>query len=888
MVAGPSIRTPDQRLRVFVSSTLKELAPERGAARVAIERLRLAPVMFELGARPHPPRDLYRAYLAQSDVFVGVYSQAYGWIAPGEEVSGLEDEYRLAPQDMPKLIYVKQAAEREERLAELLGRIRDDGTASYTPFSTADELAELIESDLATLLAERFDASRGGRASGAGVAADEASDTADTAVTAAAAPPTGRIPAPYTEAVGREFEVTALLTWLADDAQRLITLVGPGGIGKSRLAIEVAHQAGPPFDRVTFVTLEHVRDPADVLPAIARELGVRDTGDRPLSEQLGIARAGRRDLIVLDNFEQVLDAARDLVTLLTDVPGATFLVTSRARLRVRGEQVFDVEPLALPPDLADPAGDATVDEILAAPAVRLFRDRARAADPRFEVTPDNAADVVHICRALEGVPLAIELASARIRALTPAAMRARLNRVLPLLVTAARDVPERQRTIEATVEWSIDLLGDDARAMFVRLGVFAGDFSLDAVEAVTAGAPWATDLLGTLLELVDGSLLRQHGDADVPLFSMLVPVREIAAARFDRDPDAAAVRRAHADHYARLAAQMEPLLRGATQVAALDRLEAERDNLRAAFRHLIAVDEVDAVADAVWRLLLYWWIRSYLPEAKTWTEDLLATGRPLSTRTRAILLAFPSWVSLWQTDAEISTEKLEESVRLFREIGDEFGEGLTLTVLSLAYMSVEPPDLELAEARQRAALDLEDGRDASFDALYRGALGRIRLQRGDLAGAMTLFEQSLDEAVRAQDMFVESIALTQVGWAQLALGQDASEAFLRNLDLAVRLRNDNGIAFALEGVSASVATTGDLERAGTLLGAADALRARTGLSDQRSYVTFQPFVDAVLASDGAAAFLAGRARGRRMSRRAVLESALGSRAERAAPSTAGS
>ncbi|WP_159605368.1 ATP-binding protein, partial [Agromyces humi] len=822
MTTAASIRTPDQRLRVFVSSTLKELEPERRAARTAIERLRLAPVMFELGARPHPPRDLYRAYLGQSDVFVGVYGQQYGWIAPGEEVSGLEDEYRLAPGDMPKLIYVKRAGEREERLAELLGRIRDDGTASYTPFSTADELAELIESDLATLLAERFDASRGGRASGAGVAGDEASAAAGPAATA----PTGRIPAPYTEAVGREFEVTALLTWLADDAQRLITLVGPGGIGKSRLAIEVAHQAGPPFDRVTFVTLEHVRDPADVLPAIARELGVRDAGDRPLSEQLGIARAGRRDLIVLDNFEQVLDAARDLVTLLTDVPGATFLVTSRARLRVRGEQVFDVEPLALPPDLADPADDATVDEILAAPAVRLFRDRARAADPRFEVTPENAADVVHICRALEGVPLAIELASARIRALTPAAMRARLDRVLPLLVTAARDVPERQRTIEATVEWSIDLLGDDARAMFVRLGVFAGDFSLDAVEAVTAGAPWATDLLGTLLELVDGSLLRQHGDADVPLFSMLVPVREIAAARFDRDPDAAAARRAHADHYARLAARMEPLLRGATQVAALDRLEAERDNLRAAFRHLIAVDEVDAVADAVWRLLLYWWIRSYLPEAKTWTEDLLAAARPFSTRTRAILLAFPSWVSLWQTDAEISTEKLEQSVRLFREIGDEFGEGLTLTVLSLAYMSVEPPDLELAEARQRAALDLEGGRDPSFDALYRGALGRIRLQRGDLAGAMTLFEQSLDEAVRAQDMFVESIALTQVGWAQLALGQDASEAFLRNLDLAVRLQNDNGIAFALEGVSASVATTGDLERAGTLLGAADALRAR--------------------------------------------------------------
>ena len=161
--AGPApIRTPDQRLRVFVSSTLKELEPERRAARAAIEQLRLAPVMFELGARPHPPRELYRAYLEQSDVFVGIYWQQYGWIAPGEEISGLEDEYRLAPREMPKLIYVKQPAEREERLSELMSRIRDDGTASYTPFSTADELADLIAADLATLLAERFDASRAG------------------------------------------------------------------------------------------------------------------------------------------------------------------------------------------------------------------------------------------------------------------------------------------------------------------------------------------------------------------------------------------------------------------------------------------------------------------------------------------------------------------------------------------------------------------------------------------------------------------------------------------------------------------------------------------------------------------------------------------------------
>ena len=714
----PVIRTPDQRLRIFVSSTLKELEPERRAARAAIERLRLAPVMFELGARPHPPRQLYRAYLQQSDVFVGVYWQEYGWIAPGEEISGLEDEYCLAPREMPKLIYVKQPAEREKRLAELMARVRSDDTASYTPFSTAEELAELVTADLATLLAERFDASRAASAP------------------SVEATPAGRIPAPFSNAIGRERDLATLLAWLGDDAQRLVTLVGPGGIGKSRLAIEVARNAGERFDRVTFVSLAQVRDPDELLGAIARELGVRDTGDAPLSEQLGIARAGRRDLIVLDNFEQIVDAAPDVVSLLTDLPGATFLVTSRVRLRVRGEQVFDVEPLGLPPE----PSQASIQAILEAPAVQLFRDRARSADPRFDVTDDNAEDVARICRALEGVPLAIELAAARIRALTPAAMLARLDRVLPLLVTAARDVPERQRTIQATVEWSIDLLGADARALFERLGVFAGDFSLDAVEAVTAGEPWAADLLGTLLELVDGSLLRQHDEHALPLFSMLVPVREIAAARFELDPDAAAVRRAHAEYYVGLAAETELLLRGATQSAALDRLEAERDDLRAGCRHLIAVGEVDVVADVVWRLFLYWWIRSLLPEVKAWMEVVLESGQQLSPRARAIALAFSSWVALWQPDSEISTERMEEAVALFRAVGDEFSVALALSIASLSYMSATPADLELAEERQRSALALGAARDdATFHSLFESVLGRILHLRGDDAGAVECY-----------------------------------------------------------------------------------------------------------------------------------------------------
>jgi predicted ATPase len=614
-----------------------------------------------------------------------------------------------------------------------------------------------------------------------------------------------------------------------------------------------------------------VRAAGDVLPAIARDLGVRGLDDRPLPEQLARARARRRDLIVLDNFEQVLDAAPDIVSLFDHLPDATFLVTSRARLRVRGEHVFEVEPLALPPDPAV----ATVEAALASPAVRLFRDRSRAADPRFDVTPDNASDVARLCCALEGVPLSIELAAARIRALPPAAMLARLDTVLPLLVTSARDLPERQRTIRATVQWSIDLLGDDARTLFTRLGVFAGDFSLEAVEAVTAGEPWSDDLLELILELVDCSLLRQHGDDEVPLFSMLTPVLELATARFASDAGADAARRAHADFYVRLAGEAESRLRGRTQLATLDRLESERDNIRAAYRWLLEIGEVDAVADALWNLFLYWWICNLMLEAKTWAQELTAgSAGPLSARTRAIALVFPMWVSLWQADTQIDARPFEEAVEIFRSEGDELDLGLALTVLALGYMSTSTPDLGRAEATQRAALDLTAiQRDPPLRALLRGALGRILFLRGDVEGSIRLFEESQVEAASAADPFIESVALTQLGWARLAAGDPTPEAFVRNLELALDLRNDNGVAFALEGLAATALVGGDIEGAGELFGAAEAFRARSGLADQRAYVTYQPYLEAVRASDQGPMFEAARARGGRLSRAAVIEKA---------------
>ena len=286
------IRTPDQRLRVFVSSTLQELAAERQAVRDAVTRLRLVPVMFELGARPHPPRQVYRSYLAQSQVFVGVYWQSYGWVAPGEQVSGLEDEYLLSA-GLPRLIYVKSPApERESRLAEMLTRIRDAGDVSYQHFSAAAELQRLVENDLAVLLSERFErasSERDGAAGGASLA--------------------GAAPVPATPLVGRDDDAAAVGDLVRADGVRLVTLTGPGGVGKSRLAVEVAQRLGPGFeDGVRFVELGSVRAAELVMAAIAAALGLNTSGGALITDLKSYLRA-RRLVLVLDNFEQVMGAA---------------------------------------------------------------------------------------------------------------------------------------------------------------------------------------------------------------------------------------------------------------------------------------------------------------------------------------------------------------------------------------------------------------------------------------------------------------------------------------------------------------------------------------------------------------------------------------------------
>lgn len=840
------IRTPDQRLRIFVSSTLQELADERRAARTAIERLHLAPVMFELGARPHPPRELYRAYLDQSDVFVGLYWERYGWVAPDEEVSGLEDEYNLCPPELPRLLYVKSPADnREPRLAALLARIRDDDRAAYKYFETPRELGRLLEDDLATLLAERFDQSR------VPVTADVASD-ADRVVEPV------RLPVPLTGLIGRDNDIAAIVDSL-EHGTRFVTLAGPGGIGKSRLAIAAARAAAQDFeDGAVFVDLSAVHDPQRVPNRIAQALGVRDTGDAPILDNLVTALRDRHILLVLDNFEQVLDAAPLLTGLLAAAPGLSLLVTSRALLRVSAEQSYEVGPLA---------EDSSVS---------LFVERAHAVKPDFEITPENAEAVDRVCTALDGVPLAIELAAARIRVLSPAELLDRLDRRLSVLVGGSRDLPERQQTIRRTIEWSAQLLTPEQRRLLLRLGVFEGGFTLEAAEAVGADGEGA-DVLDDLAVLVDSSLVSQHDSDDRPRFTMQAIVREYAREQLRGDGDLERARDAHARYFIDLGARARLPLKAGGQREWMQRLGDERDNLRAAERYLLDARDWDRAAQLAFNLFLYFWVIGLLGEVRTWMDEPLESGDTLHNRTRAIALYFTRTIRFWKDpDGRVAAD-LSESADIFRRCEDVSGEAMAYISLALALLAGEKPDTaRAAEVMDRSLRLFRQTGDVWGESMALVLLGRVALLEQRLRVAYERFDESLALTQRSGDAVGGRIAAYHLGWAHLLLGspEEARKDFALSVTLSTSLGHIEGIAYGLEGLAAVAALAGDVDRAGRLAGAAHALRERSGTHNGPTFTFHQRYLDRLAAASPAGRLAAAVAEGRELTVEQAVAEAL--------------
>ncbi|MGH9050365.1 MAG: DUF4062 domain-containing protein [Acidimicrobiia bacterium] len=797
------IRTPDQRLRVFVSSTLGELAAERDAVRATIEHLHLAPVMFELGARPHPPRELYRAYLDQSHVFVGIYWQRYGWIAPGEELSGLEDEYRLAG-DRPRLLYIKEpAADRDRRLAELVVDFAADDRASYKRFSTPDELGRLVADDLAVLLTERFE-----------------STIAEGRPASARAP----APAPASGIVGRSDELDLVVDHLRRGA-RLVTLTGIGGIGKTRLAVEVAGAIGEEV-ATAFVPLSAVDDADRALRTIADRIGARPDGSRsPLDVVIDHLR-GRRTLLVLDNLEQISDLAPALADLLEAAPDLQILATSRRALRIRAEREVTVPPLRLPPP--HPPIDALADE----PAVQLFLDRARAVAARIELTPDTADAVVEICRRLEGIPLAIELAAARTRLLSPAELLGRLTDRLSVLVGGGPDAPERQRTLRATIDWSYELLTDDERALLARLSVFTGGWTIEASEAVCGDEH--NDVLGTLASLLDGSLVTPAADdADaVPRFTMFETVRAYAAERLDEVAGSATIAGRHLDYYCQLAERAQPSLCGPGQREWVTRLDPERPNFRQAVRTALDTGRYAAVVELTWDVVVLYFVRDAVDEPTSWLQAVSDADADLDEVTTAKLRSLHALTRIHHGDYEDVLGELEEPLKLFAGEGMDFESAVALHQLGFVHYRLDHNvEAAITALRESSARFDAIGHDWGV-ALVEAMLGSVLAAEGDLHGAEECEYRSLARArsIDNQPQIVQ--ALQALAFVRL-LDQREAEAFELLGESAALLRR-NGLrtdtTYCLDALALIALVGGDAATAADAVAVAAVERSRLGVA----------------------------------------------------------
>jgi predicted ATPase/class 3 adenylate cyclase len=555
------------------------------------------------------------------------------------------------------------------------------------------------------------------------------------------------LPVQLTPLIGREHEVTAVVRLLRREKVRLVTFTGPGGTGKTRLAFQVASELGDVFiGGVFFVSLASISDPMLVMPTIARALGVRDGVGQPVFARLVEVLQREPVLLLLDNFEQIVEAAPQVADLLTACPQLKLLVTSREVLHVRSEHEFAVPPLALP----DPAHLPKLAALARTPAVALFLQRAQAARPEFKLTSTNARAVTEICVRLDGLPLAIELAAARMKLLSPQTLLARLDQPLIMLTGGARDVPARQQTLRNTIEWSYQLLNATEQRLFRWLSVFVSGCSLQAAEAVCTGpGDGAGQVLDGVTSLVDKSLLQrveQTGggseEQEDQRLLMLETIREYGLETLIASGEGHAARQAHADYFLHLAEEAEPALKGPLLVVWLERLEREHDNLRAALQWALESGSAEVALRLGIALERFWVVRGQRNEGLAFLQRALAGSAEVAANIRAKALLAAARLAFNQSNYEQGEVLAQESLALFRGLGDRRGIALSLNRLGVA--AWRRGDFRAARVLLEEDLalfrELGDLDRVAWSLFMHGLLDN---KQGEYAGASSRFEESL-------------------------------------------------------------------------------------------------------------------------------------------------
>lgn len=625
------------------------------------------------------------------------------------------------------------------------------------------------------------------------------------------------LPSRLTSFVGRTAEIEDLRDRLA--SSRLITLVGPGGTGKTSLAVELGRNVAQEFsDGVWFVDLAPLNDADLVESAIANALGLATKSSRSTLDLIESHLSQRELLLLLDNFEHVLPAAQTVSRLLSSSDRLHVVTTSRSRLNLYGEHTYPVPPL---PVSGDDHG-----------AVSLFAERARSVRPDFSLDDDNAEIVSEICRRLDGLPLAIELAASRVRLLDLTEILERLEQDVAVLSADSMDLPERHRTLERLIGWSFDLLGPTEREFFARASAFVGGFSIDAADAVcNPAAELGAETLGLISSLESHSLVRRAAAPGTSRFEMLETIRDYALRQAEEGGSQQETQRLHLEHYRRLAELAEPHLMSSSQTDWLERLDLEQGNLRQALRHAVdsrRVDEGLKLAASIWR---YWFERGLLREGREWLEALLALedGSDSDISYRARAYSALGGLVYWLSDAEATENAYGEALRLY-QMGDDEG-AIAEAWYDYAYAASMKGDLEEAKARFGASINAaRESGDPALVARNQIAFGLHATVEGRPGEAVSLLESALETLREGDDVFNTSFAFGALGQAYMAAGDldKGRSALLQALEISANTGNLPVIGAGLRTVALIRSSTGNHLEAVRLIGAAEVLEEETG------------------------------------------------------------